>query len=254
MSSNLHHADPGLTPRQSAAPDEGAGAALEADFLEPSFLRRLGWVDWLFAVLLAVGAGFALMQYGHWMNGYDKAVLIAAVPPLMVKTEANPGGLPKEVFDGFQAQVANNRAQFYRDIPEGPFYGYNRPGAKAQEGVIANWWRQGMMGGANAHYEGIKAFSETDQTEDLKAITVPTAPPSSGLSTWKGGTYDFTSFIRPRMYGSTDMTVLATRISPSCNGGRSTSTSRKLSGVGAPLGREARWISRVLLGMVMRSA
>jgi non-heme chloroperoxidase len=102
------------------------------------------------------------------------AVLISAVPPLMVKTATNPGGLPKEVFDGFQAQVANNRSQFYRDLAAGPFYGFNRPGAKAAEGVIQNWWRQGMMGGAKAHYDGIVAFSQTDFTADLKKISVPT--------------------------------------------------------------------------------
>ncbi|RKU00184.1 alpha/beta hydrolase [Burkholderia sp. Nafp2/4-1b] len=110
----------------------------------------------------------------HGESRVSKAVLIAAVPPLMVKTEANPGGLPKEVFDGFQAQVANNRAQFYRDVPAGPFYGYNRSGAKPSEGVIQNWWRQGMQGGAKAHYDGIVAFSQTDFTEDLKKISVPT--------------------------------------------------------------------------------
>ncbi|ATQ43868.1 alpha/beta hydrolase [Caulobacter mirabilis] len=103
-----------------------------------------------------------------------KAVLIGAVPPIMVKTPNNPGGLPVEVFDGFRAALVANRAQFYRDVPAGPFYGFNRPGAKSQEGVIANWWRQGMMGGAKAHYDCIKAFSETDFTEDLKAIAVPT--------------------------------------------------------------------------------
>ena len=102
-----------------------------------------------------------------------KAVLIAAVPPLMVQTPANPGGLPKSVFDGFQAQVASNRAQFYRDVPTGPFYGYNRPGAKPLEGIIGNWWRQGMIGSAKAHYDGIVAFSQTDFTEDLKRITQP---------------------------------------------------------------------------------
>jgi non-heme chloroperoxidase len=102
-----------------------------------------------------------------------KAVLISSVPPLMVKTESNPGGLPKEVFDGFQAQVATNRAQFYRDVPAGPFYGFNRPGAEPIEGIIQNWWRQGMMGGAKAHYDGVVAFSQTDFTEDLKKITVP---------------------------------------------------------------------------------
>lgn len=102
------------------------------------------------------------------------AVLIGAVPPIMLKTEANPGGLPMEVFDGFRAALAANRAQFYLDIPTGPFYGYNRAGAKVDQGVIQNWWRQGMMGGAQAHYDCIKAFSETDFTEDLKNITVPT--------------------------------------------------------------------------------
>jgi non-heme chloroperoxidase len=102
-----------------------------------------------------------------------KAVLISSVPPLMVQTASNPGGLPKEVFDGFQEQVATNRAQFYLDLPTGPFYGYNRPGAKVSQGIIQNWWRQGMMGGAKAHYDGIVAFSQTDFTEDLKQISVP---------------------------------------------------------------------------------
>jgi non-heme chloroperoxidase len=102
-----------------------------------------------------------------------KAVLIGAVPPVMVKSDANPGGLPVEVFDGLRKALVDNRAQFFLDLPSGPFYGFNRPGAAASEGVIRNWWRQGMMGGANAHYECIKAFSETDFTEDLKAIEVP---------------------------------------------------------------------------------
>jgi non-heme chloroperoxidase len=110
----------------------------------------------------------------HGESRVAKAVLISSVPPLMVKTAANPGGLPKEVFDGFQAQVAANRAQFYIDLPTGPFYGFNRPGAKASQGVIENWWRQGMMGGAKAHYDGIVAFSKTDFTEDLEKFTVPT--------------------------------------------------------------------------------
>jgi non-heme chloroperoxidase len=110
----------------------------------------------------------------HGASRVAKAVIISAVPPLMVKTAANPGGLPKEVFDGFQAQVAANRAQFYYDVPAGPFYGYNRAGAKPSQGVIWNWWRQGMMGSAKAHYECIKAFSETDFSDDLKNITVPT--------------------------------------------------------------------------------
>src|SRR5437879_3594435 len=109
----------------------------------------------------------------HGESRVAKAALISAVPPLMVKTAANPLGLPKEVFDGLQAQTAANRSQFYRDLAAGPFYGYNRPGAKASEAVIQNWWRQGMMGGAKAHYDGIVAFSQTDFTEDLKKITVP---------------------------------------------------------------------------------
>ena len=110
----------------------------------------------------------------HGKGRIAKLVLIGAVPPIMVKTAANPGGLPIEVFDGFRQQLAANRAQFYLDVASGPFYGYNRPGAKASQGVIQNWWRQGMMGGAKAHYDGIKAFSETDFTEDLKKIDVPT--------------------------------------------------------------------------------
>lgn len=103
-----------------------------------------------------------------------KAVLIGAVPPIMVKSDKNPGGLPIEVFDGFRKALVDNRAQFFIDVPAGPFYGYNRPGAKIDQGVIQNWWRQGMMGGTKAHYDCIKAFSETDFTEDLKAINVPT--------------------------------------------------------------------------------
>jgi non-heme chloroperoxidase len=110
----------------------------------------------------------------HGEGRVSKAVLISAVPPLMVKTPANPSGLPKEVFDGFQAQVAANRAQFYRDLAAGPFYGFNRTGAKISEGIINNWWRQGMMGGIKPHYDGIVAFSQTDFTPDLKKFTVPT--------------------------------------------------------------------------------
>jgi non-heme chloroperoxidase len=102
-----------------------------------------------------------------------KAVLVGAVPPIMLKTAAYPGGLPMDVFDGFRAGLVANRAQFFRDIPAGPFFGFNRPGATVSQGLIDNWWRQGMMGGAKAHYDCIKAFSETDFTEDLKAITVP---------------------------------------------------------------------------------
>jgi non-heme chloroperoxidase len=103
----------------------------------------------------------------------SKAVLIGAVPPVMVKSERNPGGLPLEVFDGFRSALVANRAQFYRDVPSGPFYGFNRPNATIYQGVIDNWWRQGMMGGIKAHYDCIKAFSETDFTEDLKKIEVP---------------------------------------------------------------------------------
>jgi non-heme chloroperoxidase len=109
----------------------------------------------------------------HGESRVAKAAIISAVPPLMLKTAANPTGQPKEVFDGLQAQLAANRAQFYYDVPAGPFYGYNRPGAKPSQGVIWNWWRQGMMGGTKAHYDGIVAFSQTDFTEDLKKITVP---------------------------------------------------------------------------------
>jgi non-heme chloroperoxidase len=110
----------------------------------------------------------------HGKGRVAKLVLIGAVPPLMLKTPANPGGLALEVFDGLRQQLAANRAQFYLDFAGGPFYSYNRAGAKPSQGVIQNWWRQGMMGGAKAHYDGIQAFSETDFTEDLKVIDVPT--------------------------------------------------------------------------------
>jgi non-heme chloroperoxidase len=113
-------------------------------------------------------------RYGQPQGRVAKAVLVSSVPPLMLKTEKNPDGTPIEVFDGFRKALAATRAQFFLDVASGPFYGFNRPGAKVSQGVIENWWRQGMMGGANAHYEGIKAFSETDQTEDLQAIKVPT--------------------------------------------------------------------------------
>jgi non-heme chloroperoxidase len=102
-----------------------------------------------------------------------KAVLMGAVPPVMAKSETNPGGVPIEVFDGLRAALANNRAEFYRDLPSGPFYGFNRPGATISEGIVGNWWRQGMIGGIKAQYDCIKAFSETDFTEDLKKIEVP---------------------------------------------------------------------------------
>jgi non-heme chloroperoxidase len=122
----------------------------------------------------STGGGEVVRYLGrHGESRVAKAALLSAVPPLMVKTEANPLGLPKQAFDGLQAQLAANRSQFYRDVAAGPFYGFNRPGAKASEAIIQNWWRQGMMGGAKAHYDGIVAFSQTDFTADLKKITVP---------------------------------------------------------------------------------
>ncbi len=113
-------------------------------------------------------------KFGEPQGRVAKAVLVSAVPPIMLKTATNPGGLPIDVFDGLRKALADNRAQFFLDLPTGPFYGFNRPDAKVYPGVIQNWWRQGMMGSTVAHYDGIKAFSETDQTEDLKKITVPT--------------------------------------------------------------------------------
>lgn len=113
-------------------------------------------------------------KYGQPQGRVARAVLISAVPPLMVKNDKNPGGTPIEIFDGLRKALAANRTQFYFDLASGPFYSFNRPGAKPSQGIVDNWWRQGMMGSALAHYEGIKAFSETDQTDDLKAITVPT--------------------------------------------------------------------------------
>lgn len=122
----------------------------------------------------STGGGEVVRYLGrHGESRVAKAALISAVPPLMVKTPANPLGLPKQVFDDLQAQLAASRTQFYRDLASGPFYGYNRPGAKPLESIIGNWWRQGMIGGAKAHYDGVVAFSQTDFTEDLKKITVP---------------------------------------------------------------------------------
>ncbi|MFB2584523.1 alpha/beta fold hydrolase [Herbiconiux liukaitaii] len=112
-------------------------------------------------------------QYGEPQGRVAKAILVSSVPPLMVKTEANPEGTPIDVFDGFRSALAANRAEFYQVVAAGPFYGFNRPGVTLSQPVVDNWWRQGMMGSALAHYEGIKAFSETDQTDDLKAISVP---------------------------------------------------------------------------------
>lgn len=113
-------------------------------------------------------------KHGEPAGRVAKAVLVSAITPLMLKTPDNPEGTPMEVFDGFRAALAANRAQMYRDVPSGPFYGFNREGATVHEGVIQNWWRQGMIGSAHAHYHGIKAFSETDLSDDLKTITVPT--------------------------------------------------------------------------------
>jgi len=122
----------------------------------------------------STGGGEVVRYIGkHGQSRVAKAAILSAVPPLMVKTEANPGGLPKSVFDDLMRQLAANRSVFYRDLASGPFYGFNRPGAKPNEAIIQNWWRQGMMGAANAHYEGVVAFSQTDFTEDLKKITVP---------------------------------------------------------------------------------
>ena len=113
-------------------------------------------------------------RHGQPNGRVAKLIIIGAVPPIMVKTAANPGGTPIEAFDGLRQQLAANRAQFYLDLASGPFYGFNRPGARVSQGVIQNWWRQGMSGGAKAHYDGIKAFSETDFTEDLKLVDIPT--------------------------------------------------------------------------------
>jgi non-heme chloroperoxidase len=109
----------------------------------------------------------------HGESRVAKAALMSAVPPLMLQTEANPGGLPKSVFDDFRDQLAANRSEFYQGVAAGPFYGFNRPGTTSSEAIVRNWWRQGMMGGAKAHYDGIAAFSETDFTEDLQKIQVP---------------------------------------------------------------------------------
>lgn len=122
----------------------------------------------------STGGGEAAAYVARAEKGrVKKAILIGAIPPVMVKKDSNPGGLPIEAFDGYRTALAANRAQLYLDIASGPFYGFNRPGAKPIEGVIRNWWRQGMMGAANAHYDCIKAFSETDFTEDMKKIDVP---------------------------------------------------------------------------------
>src|SRR6185369_13150783 len=122
----------------------------------------------------STGGGEVIHYLGrHGESRVSKAAIISAVPPLMVKTPANPLGLPKSAFDDLQTQLAANRSKFYRDLASGPFYGFNRPGVQSIEATIQNWWRQGMMGGAKAHYDGIVAFSQTDFTEDLKKITIP---------------------------------------------------------------------------------
>jgi non-heme chloroperoxidase len=122
----------------------------------------------------STGGGEVTRYVARHGNGrVAKAVLISAIPPVMLKSDRNPGGTPIEVFDGLRSQLAENRAQFYLDVASGPFYGFNRRGARVSEGLIRNWWRQGMMGGANAHYDCIKVFSETDFTEDLQRIEVP---------------------------------------------------------------------------------
>jgi non-heme chloroperoxidase len=122
----------------------------------------------------STGGGEVVRYLGrHGGSRVAKAAIMSDVPPLMLQTDANPGGLPKSVFDDFQAQLAANRSEFYLAVASGPFYGFNRPGTKASEAIIRNWWRQGMMGAANAHYDGVVAFSQTGFTEDLKKITVP---------------------------------------------------------------------------------
>lgn len=135
---------------------------------------RLGLKDAVHVGHSTGGGEAARYVARHGDGRVAKLALIGAVPPVMVKSPTNPGGTPIEVFDDFRKQLAANRAEFYRAVASGPFYGYNRAGSKASEAVIENWWRQGMMGGAKAHYDGIKAFSETDFTEDLKRIDVPT--------------------------------------------------------------------------------
>jgi len=123
----------------------------------------------------STGGGEATRYVARYGKGrVAKLVLIAAVPPLMLKVDSNPGGLPIEVFDGLRSQLAANRSEFYLDFAGGPFYGYNRPGSKVSQAIVWNWWRQAMMGSARAHHDGIKAFSETDFSEDLKSITAPT--------------------------------------------------------------------------------
>src|SRR4029078_3613784 len=119
----------------------------------------------------STGGGEVVHYVARHQDRVAKAAIISAVPPVMVKTDTNLNGTPKAVFDDLQAQLAANRSKFYRDLPEGPFYGFHRPRAKTSEAILGNWWRQSMMGGAKAHYDGIVAFSQTDFTEDLKKIS-----------------------------------------------------------------------------------
>ena len=152
------------------------GSGHDMDHYADDLAALVGHLDLHGAIHIghSTGGGEVVRYLGrHGEARATRAVIIAAVPPLMVQTEANPGGLPKAVFDDIQQQVATNRAQFYRDLPAGPFYGYNRPGAEPKEGIIQNWWRQGMMGGAKAHYDGVVAFSQTDFSDDLRRITIP---------------------------------------------------------------------------------
>jgi len=136
-------------------------------------VKHLNWREAVH-VCHSTGGGEAAHYVARAEKGrVSKAVLIDAVPPIMVKSDKNPGGTPIQVFDEIRAALAANRSQYYIDLPSGPFYGFNRPGAKVSQGLIYNWWRQAMMGGAKAHYDCIKAFSETDFTDDLKAIDVP---------------------------------------------------------------------------------
>ncbi|HJW47135.1 MAG TPA: alpha/beta hydrolase [Lysobacter sp.] len=158
---------------RSSQPSEGNDMDHYADDLA-ELLDSLAVKD---ATLIgfSTGGGEVARYIGrHGTTRVKKAALISAVPPLMVKTDKNPGGLPIEVFDGFRKAFLADRAQFFRDVPSGPFFGYNRPGAKPSQGAIDFWWLQGMMGGHKNTYECIKAFSETDFTEDLKKFDVPT--------------------------------------------------------------------------------
>ncbi|HEY5707575.1 MAG TPA: alpha/beta hydrolase [Terrimicrobiaceae bacterium] len=158
---------------RSSQPSEGNEMNTYADDLA-ALIEHLNLKD-AALVGFSTGGGEVARYIGrHGTGRVAKVALISAVPPLMLKTEANPGGLPIEVFDGFRAAFLADRSQFFKEVPSGPFFGYNRPGAKASQGVIDSWWMQGMMGGYKNTYECIKAFSETDFTEDLKKFDVPT--------------------------------------------------------------------------------